>query len=199
MSKINLKNFMEVLSHENRTFENISYTGKEVKNREFEACTFIKSDLSNSDFSYTNFIDCKFIDCNLSMMKVNSSSFRNISFDRCKLLGVNFSDCNDFLFSVGFKDCILDYASFSNKKMIKTKFLNTSLKEVSFLNTNLTGSLFEDTNLDRAVFSNCILKEANFLTATNYAIDPELNKLEKAKFSLSGSVGLLSKYKIIIE
>lgn len=190
---------MEVLSHENRTFENISYTGKEVKNRVFEACTFLKCDLSDSDFSNSNFIDCKFTECNLSMMKVNSSSFRNVSFDRSKLLGVNFSDCNDFLFSVGFKDCLLDYASFSNKKMVKTEFLNSSLKEVTFLNANLTGSLFENANLDRAVFSNCILKEVNFLTANNYSIDPELNKLEKAKFSLSGSVGLLSKYKIIIE
>lgn len=190
---------METITHEHKIFENITYANQVVKNREFEACTFLKCDLSNSNFSHSNFTDCKFVACNLSMIKFNGSSLRNVVFEQCKILGVNFTDCNDFLFSVEFLDSILDYSSFSNKKMAKTVFKDCSLKEVVFTNTNLTKAIFNNTNLDRAIFHNSILKEASFLTAYNYNIDPELNKVEKAKFSISGCVGLLSKYKIIIE
>lgn len=50
-----------------------------------------------------------------------------------------------------------------------------------------------------SVFSRTILKEADFLTASNYIIDPELNNIRKAKFSLSSVAGLLNKYDIKIE
>ena len=186
-------------AHENKIFDNILYADKTVKHQAFEACTFNTCDLSNSDFSHSNFTDCKFIDCNLSMVRLNSSSLRNVSFERCKILGVNFGDCNDFLFSVDFQDCVLDYASFANKNMRKTAFVNTSLKEAAFTNTNLTRAKFDNCNLDRATFHHTMLKEANFLTAYHYRIDPETNSMEKARFSLQGVVGLLTKYKIIIE
>jgi hypothetical protein len=43
------------------------------------------------------------------------------------------------------------------------------------------------------------LKKADLRTAYNYHIDPESNKLKKAKFSLQGLPGLLDKYGIDIE
>ena len=39
---------------------------------------------------------------------------------------------------------------------------------------------------------------ADFTTAHNYSIDPEINKIKKAKFSLSQLPGLLDKYDIVI-
>jgi fluoroquinolone resistance protein len=43
------------------------------------------------------------------------------------------------------------------------------------------------------------LEKADLRTAYNYSIDPSINKIKKAKFSLPGVVGLLSKYDIEIE
>ncbi|GHA72619.1 pentapeptide repeat-containing protein [Pontibacter akesuensis] len=190
---------MEALLHEGKTFEKISYSGKEVKGREFEGCTFRQCDFSNSNFSHNRFVDCQFIGCNLAMMKLNGTSLRDAIFEDCKLTGINFHECEDFLFSVQFEGCILDYASFMKKKMPKTKFSHTSLKNVDFSNANLAGAMFDNTNLEGAVFSRTELKEANFLTAYNFNIDPEINSLTKARFSLHGIPGLLTKYKIRVE
>ena len=190
---------MENLLHTHKTFEKVSFIDKRVNNREFEDCVFKNCDFSNSDFSNNTFMDCEFIDCNLSMTQLVGTSLKTVDFRNCKLLGILFNSCNDFLFSVNFQDCVLDYASFANKKMPKTKFNSCSMKEVSFIGTNLTNSVFENCNLDNAIFNDTILAAANFTTAYNYKIDPEFNPMKKARFSTQGIVGLLDKYDIKIE
>ena len=58
---------------------------------------------------------------------------------------------------------------------------------------------FDETDLKSAVFNRTNLQAANFLTAFNYSIDPEMNNIRKAKFSTQGIHGLLAKYDIKIE
>ena len=143
-------------------------------------------------------MDCEFIDCNLSMVELSGSNLKNITFKNCKLLGIAFHVCDDFLFQVFFENCMLDFASFANKKMPKTKFLASSLKETSFVGTHLKQSVFEKCDLSGTIFNDTDLTECNFTTATNYQIDPEFNVLKKARFSLQGIPGLLEKYDIKI-
>lgn len=190
---------MEELIHIQKTFDKVVFIDKKVNNREFEDCVFKNCDFSNSNFSNNSFMDCEFIDCNLSMTRLENTSLKTIHFSNCKLLGIEFSSCADFMFSVHFNDCILDYASFANKKMPKTTFNSCSLKEVSFIGTNLSNSLFDNCNLENAIFNDTQLKEVNFVTAYNYKIDPEFNPMRKAKFSTEGISGLLDKYDIKIQ
>lgn len=190
---------MEELIHIQKTFEKVVFIDKKVCNREFEDCTFKNCDFSNSDFSNNTFMDCEFIDCNLSMTNLFGTSLKTVGFTNCKLLGIHFQNCTDFLFNVNFQDCVLDYSSFANKKMPKTKFNSCSMKEVTFTGTNLTNALFDNCNLDGAIFNDTQLKEANFVTSYNYKIDPEFNPMKKAKFSTQGIIGLLDKYDIKIQ
>ena len=190
---------MENLIHVQKTFEKIVYVDKKVNNREFEDCVFKNCDLSNSDFSYSSFMDCEFIDCNLAMTKLSGTSLKGVQFKNCKLLGIQFEECDDFLFNVNFQECVLDYSSFANKKMPKTKFNSCSMKEVNFAGTTLSNSVLENCNLDNAIFNETQLKEVDFTTAYNYKIDPEFNPMKKAKFSTQGIIGLLDKYDIKIQ
>ena len=190
---------MEDLIHIGKIFEKVLAIGKKINHREFEDCIFKNCDFSNSDFSDNTFIDCEFIDCNLSMLALVNTGLKTVRFKNCKLLGIFFYQCEDFLFSVDFEECILDYASFANKKMTKTRFQSCSLKEVSFIGTNLTGAVFENANLDHAIFNTTQLAEADFTTAYNYKIDPQVNPMKKAKFCNVGILGLLDKYDIKIE
>jgi fluoroquinolone resistance protein len=183
-------------THFEKTFEDVSYTGKVIKGREFEECTFRKCDFSNSDLSHNKFLQCRFENCNLSMMKLNSTALQDAQFSQCKLLGVNFSECQDFLFSVQFDTCMLDYSIFMGKKMSKTRFIKSSLKEVSFVQAGLADCVFDHSDLNGAIFNGTDLTGANFIKALNYSMDPELNTLKKASFSLDGLPGLLVKYKI---
>ncbi len=190
---------MENLLYTNKTFEKEVYINTRINNREFEDCIFKNCDFSNSDLSNNSFMDCEFIDCNLSMTQLIGTSLKTVLFKNCKLLGIPFNACNDFLFNVEFQEATLDYSSFANKKMPNTIFNSCSLKEVSFVGTNLTNSIFENCNLDNAIFNDTQLGGVDLRTAYHYKIDPEFNPMKKAKFSTQGIVGLLDKYDIKIE
>jgi uncharacterized protein YjbI with pentapeptide repeats len=130
--------------------------------------------------------------------KVKSTSFNEVDFLNCKLLGVDFSKCNDFLFSVTFQECILELASFAELKIKKTTFRASNLREVDFTTTDLENSVFDDCDLQRAIFQQTNLEKVDFSSAYNYTIDPTLNRIKKAKFSRSEIHGLLNKYDIKI-
>ncbi len=184
--------------HDDKTFTEISYAEQVIHGTEFNNCLFKKCDLSNSEFRLCKFIDCVFEECNLSLIKWGRSTLSNVVFKHCKLLGINFSLCEDFLFSVRFESCILDYSSFMNKKMLKTFFVRSRLKEVTFSQANISGSVFDESDLSGAVFNETDLSAVNFTTALNFSIDPELNIIYKAIFSAAGLPGLLEKYHIKI-
>ncbi len=189
---------MDEAEYDGKTFEKINYAGETITGKEFQDCIFKNCDFSGTQLLKNKFLDCLFSDCNLSMTKLSGSTISNAEFKNCKLLGVIFSECQDFLFSVGFRNCILDYSSFFGKKMLKTLFIQSSLKEVNFTGAILSGSVFDQSDMSGAVFNQTNLTSANFVTAFNYAIDPEFNDLQKAAFAVDGLAGLLTRYNLKI-
>lgn len=185
--------------HQDKTFEKVLYPGKTIRGREFENCMFRNCDFSDSDFSQNRFTDCQFIGCNLAMLKLGNSTLDNVTFSECKLTGIDFSACEEFLFTVRFESCLMDYTSFLKRKMPKTNFLGCSLKNAVFEQANLTKAVFDNTDLAGATFERTHLNEADLVTAYNYIIDPEMNNIKKARFSQSGLAGLLTRYDIQVE
>jgi uncharacterized protein YjbI with pentapeptide repeats len=92
----------------------------------------------------------------------------------------------------------LDYSQFTSLKIKNTKFINSTLKEVDFSNCDLQSSLFDNCDLNRAVFESSNLEKADFRTANNFTINPENNRMKKAKFSILGANNLLYKYDLTI-
>ena len=80
-----------------------------------------------------------------------------------------------------------------------TVFKNSLLREVDFTEANLTQAIFDKCDLNRATFDNTILEKADFRTSFNYAINPVLNRIKKARFSSAGLAGLLQAFDIEIE
>jgi uncharacterized protein YjbI with pentapeptide repeats len=114
------------------------------------------------------------------------------------MLGLHFEDCSDFLFAVHFDKCILNLSSFFKQKLKKTKFKECSLHEVDFTEADLGNASFDNCDLAGAKFEKSNLEKADLSTSFNYSIDPELNRIKKAKFSIAGITGLLDKYDIEI-
>jgi len=114
-------------------------------------------------------------------------------------LGLRLEDCNDFLLSMHFKDCLLNLTSFCKLTLKHTMFKACNLQEADFTEADLTSSIFENCNLSRAIFEKTNLEGVDFRTSFNYSIDPEMNRINKAKFSIAGIAGLLDKYNIEIE
>ena len=132
------------------------------------------------------------------MAKLGKTALKDVRFKDCKLLGLHFEHCKELLFAVGFDHCILNLSCFYNWKLKKTIFKDCSLQEVDFIEADLTGAVFEGCDLMGAKFENSTLDKVDFRTAFNYTIDPAMNKLKKAQFSLTGLPGLLAAYDLVI-
>lgn len=189
----------EPLLHQDKTFSNVNYVEKKLADREFVQCTFINCDFTKSDLRNNDFESCHFKQCNFSMAVIDGAGFRNAVFTGCKVLGVDFTRCNKFLFSFSFHECLVDYCTFFGTKLKKTRFEDCSMKEVDFSEADLTASVFKNCDLAGARFSNTILEKADFRTAHNFSIDPDGNRVKKAKFSASNLAGLLHKHQLDID
>jgi len=190
---------MEESYVQDKTFDRIDFSRDVFTKGEYENCIFKNCVLESADLSDFRFIDCEFIACNLSLAKLDKTLFRDIIFSDSKMLGLRFDSCNHFGLSLSFKNCQLDHSSFYKLKIRKTVFTNCQLKGTDFSDADLSSVVFDNCDLDGAVFDNTILEKANLLTAYNFSIDPDRNRIKKAKFSLTGLPGLLSKYDIEIE
>lgn len=185
--------------NEQKIFERINYSENPLPKGEYDHCSFVNCNFSGTDLSGINFTECEFNGCNLSLTKTIQTAIRNITFKDCKLMGIHFARCNEFLFAANFENCILDHSSFYKRNLKNTKFINCILKEVDFTECNLSNSIFDHCDLLNTTFDNTILEKADLISSYNYAINPETNRIKKAKFSIAGAIGLLRQYDIEIE
>jgi fluoroquinolone resistance protein len=190
---------MEKSNIEGEAFKNADYSQKPIPAGEYDSCTFKNCDFSDSDLSGITFIECIFISCNLSMVKLFNTVLTNVRFRNCKMLGLQFENCNEYGLSAEFEECNLSHSSFYRTKLKKMTLKNLVLTDTDFTEADLTSSVFEKCDLTGALFDNTVLEKTDFRTSVNYSIDPEKNKIRKAKFSISGIAGLLDKYDIEID
>ncbi|GAB3509090.1 pentapeptide repeat-containing protein [Spirosoma knui] len=168
-------------------------------NHEFEQCLLRKLDLSRATLAKSNFIGCSFEECNLTNVSLREAKLYDVNFIACTLTHVDFGHCNPFGFHTNFRDCQLDYTVFINRRLKKARFVNCSLKEAYFLKCELNGSVFDTCDLELTRFESNDLSQVDFSSSFNLKLDPDLNKVKKAKFSLYNLPGLLSKYELVIK
>ena len=180
-------------------FQGKEFSRQPIGRGEYENCSFDRCTVNKPGLTGSRFVDCEFRNCDLSLAKTSGAALRNIRFIGCKRVGIRFDECNKLGFSVAFKGCSLKLSSFSRLNLRKTRFEECALLEVDFTEADLSGSVFENCDLLGAVFRQTVLEKVDFRTAYNYSIDPDLNRVLKARFSLVGVVGLLDKYDIVVE
>ena len=105
-----------------------------VEDEEFQGIDFSEEELTIGDYE----------NCDFSMVKTTKTAFREVKFKGCKLLGLHFEDCNEFLFSVSFEGYQLNLSSFYKRDLRNTEFKDCSIKEVDFTESDLAGSIFEN-------------------------------------------------------
>jgi len=97
------------------------------------------------------------------------------------------------------EETILRLASFNTLKLKMISMTDCDLKESDFSEADLSEAKITGCDLENAVFDRTKLIKTDFRNSYNYTIDPEVNKLNQAKFSLAEVPGLLRKYNISIE
>ena len=184
---------------QDQNFDKLDYTQEPLAKGEYENCTFTNCNFEETNLNDIKFISCDFHDCNWSLAQLNGTVLREVKFRDCKMLGLQFETCNDFGLSFSFENCQLNHSTFFQMNIKKTIFRNCQLREIDFSESNLSNVVFDNCDLSQAIFINTVLDKADFRTAYNYSIDPESNRLKKAKFSILGISGLLDKYDLVIE
>ncbi len=182
-----------------KEFNGLNYSDSKFEKGNYENCIFKNCNFENAILSDVEFLECEFENCNLSMINTTNTAFKEITVSNCKMIGVHFETCSKFLFSMNFASCQLNLSSFYQMNLTNCKFINSSLEEVDFVASDLTEIGLSGCNLSGAIFENTLLKKADLSNAFNFTINPEINNINKAKFSTSGLIGLLSKYNIIVK
>jgi len=180
-------------------FHSIDFTEDKLADRSFEKCTFISCHFREIPLNRTVFCSCVFIECEIVLTKLNAITLNGVEFQSCKIMGVNFTDCNDFGFSPEFTKCIVNSSSFYGKSLRKRKFTGCRLIDCDFTNCDIREADYSDTTFEKVIFHNCNLEKADFRTSHGYAIDPFTNKIKKARFTLPEAQSFLSFIGVSIE
>lgn len=184
---------------EDKTFERVDFTITNLAKDDYENCNFINCNFHNTSLMNVVFRECNFEGCDLSLTNLTNSTINEVSFIDCKMIGIQFEQCNPFLFSVNFNNCNLKLSVFFKIKLKKTLFKNCNLQETDFTEADMTAAMIDNCDLQGAIFYRTNLEKANFSTSYNYSMNPEENRLKKARFSRMGLAGLLNKYGIEID
>lgn len=182
-----------------KKFSKEDFTHISVLVADYENCIFESCNFSECDLSGIRFIDCAFSDCNLSLAKLSGTVLMDAKFLRCKMLGLRFDDCNQLGLSLSLDGCALDHSSFVGVKLNGALIKDTRFYEAIFDGTDLSRATLDNCDFTRAAFDGANFHKADLRTSYGYSIDPAVNNISKAKFSLDGLPGLLEKYNIEIE
>lgn len=185
-------------THEGQTIKSQDFSKKSLEGHVYTSCIFHACDFSESILRNAKFCFCIFTNCNFSLPKLEGCRFQDAQFIECKIVGMEFFKCEKMFFSVSFKKSTLQYCNFSDLNMKNTSFTGSILKEAHFTNTILSGADFSETDLSGTLFHMCDLCKADFSNASRYDINPQTNKIKKAKFSMPEAIGLLRGFDILI-
>lgn len=160
---------------------------------------FEKKVFQGEDLSCVHVSDCIFLGCSFITPDLKKTRLQNVSFEGCKLSGVDFTLCDPTFFSISFTNCHLDGCNFSQLPCKKISFKNCRVLNCHFIECDLREGDFQGADLGGTLFHQANMEGANFCKAINYQIDPMTNRVKGAKFSRLEAVRLLEGLGVKIE
>ena len=183
-------------------FEDIEFNRiqdiKDIKSKSFYNCTFKNCDFTESDFSFTLLSDCVFEDSNLSLIKLAETKLHNVQFNRCKIMGVDFTQISKLIFKMNFQESQITKCTFSSLDLSESELIDCIIHQSDFFQTNLSKSNFSGSDLQDTLFEDTELTEADFTNAKNYSINPLTNKVKNAQFTMPDAIHLLDALEVNI-
>ena len=192
------KTLFENEYYENTSFEKVHIQDIRLSEIEFFNCTFTNNILFKGVFKKCRFEKCTFKDCDLSLSKFTDSVFVDVNFTNCKMVGIDWTVISKPL-KISFTGCIISDSSFYNLDLIGLVMAKCIAHNTDFEKTDLSKSDCSKTDFMGSKFSGTNLSGADLREALNYFINPNNNKIKKAKFSYPEVITLLDVWDIIIE
>jgi uncharacterized protein YjbI with pentapeptide repeats len=186
-----------------QVFKKIQCSGETLDDKEFYECEFNDCVFTETMFKRCRFVDCTFNGCDLSLAQVPNCMFRDATFEKSKLVGIDWTKAvwgrkQGLLNSVAFNECTLNYSTFIAAPMPNLRMTRCVAHDVDFAEADLTSADFSGTDLADSRFWQTNLTGADFRGASGYAIAATLNTLKKTKFALPEAISLLYSLDIVL-
>ena len=188
--------------YNDQEFKELNLDGTKINSSEFIDCEFINCSFVESEFKQCRFVNCDFKYCDLSLSKVPGSLFNYTCFENSKIIGVNWAQADwpisDLGQPISFLKSAINHSTFIGLSLKSIQIIDCAAVDVDFREADLSKSDFSGSDLSESLFIHTNLSGANLSQARNYLIDPGLNDLKKAKFSLPEAMSLLYNMDIIL-
>lgn len=183
-------------------FDDLEFESGELSGTLFTDVRFRGCSFSETAFRDCRFNNCLFDDCELSLLKVEGSHFRDVRFDRCRLLGVDWTAAAwprlHLAAPISFRECVTDYSTFIGLALPKISFRDCRATDVAFSDSDLTEADFRGAILTKSRFDGANLTRANLEGATEYTIDLTSTNIRQARFSFPEAISLLYSLDIVL-
>lgn len=176
-------------------FEGLDLAGETFTSRTFESCTFVRCALTEALFDRCKFIECTFRSCDLSNARLPASKCQVVSFDECKLLGVDWTRAEWPRYAAPgklvFRKSNISYSNFFGLDLQETVLEECKAHSVDFREGNFAKSNFTYTDFRDSLFNKTQLIGVDFSEAMHYLINVQENPVRGGRFTRSESFGLL--------
>ena len=184
------------------TFSKLVIKDECIEHIEFQGCQFNQCKFMGVAFNKVTFIDCDFDACDLSLATFKGCKFSEVSFKNANLAGINWTELNWPLVKLTsplyFHSSNISHSSFYSLDLTDLIIEDCKAHDVDFRETNLNHASFVGSDLQNSLFMHTNLKQADFTNATNYSIDPQINSITQARFSVPEVMSLLNYFDIKI-
>jgi uncharacterized protein YjbI with pentapeptide repeats len=136
-------------------FDGLSFHGLSLKECLFENCSFEGANLRNVRLS-----SAEFRECNLSNVLIAGAAVFGATFERCKLLGVDWHEV-ERTEALTLKACNLDLCDFRGLDLSGGVFDTSSLLEADLSLTNLKKASFVEADLTRASIREAVFEQTD--------------------------------------
>ncbi len=179
---------------EGQQFEGLKLEGQRFDGRHFYDCEFLRCKLSRAVLDSCVFENCLFRDCDLTTTRIGESAFRDVKFERSKLMGVDWSEARQLTFQAEFVDCVLSFGVFVGMTLNSVKMTGCTAEEADFSEADLRKTVVTRSDFARSQFSRANLRGVDLSSCVNVQIDPRETKVGKTKLSLGDGMACLSLF-----
>jgi fluoroquinolone resistance protein len=180
------------------SFKDLDYSESEVIGKSFTSCKFLKCNFFKTEFKECVFNNCTFEKCDMSVIKITATQIKDLVFEKCKVVGVDWTEKYRYKVQLEFYESLLNYSNFSNIELKNFVLEDSTALEVDFIDTSMIKANCKGTDFTGSIFLRTNLNEADFRAAKHYLINIQNNKVKKAKFSLPEALNLLAPFEIVL-
>jgi fluoroquinolone resistance protein len=201
LTAISAARLLEETEFERASISGLQLGDADLAGKRFAGCRIVRTALAAADLRKTTFDDVSLEDCDLSSVRLDGASLSDVTFRRCKLLGVDWSGTTRSLIGqpLVFEACQLDFGVFQTMNLRRSVFRDCSAREADFVGADISQATFQGTNLERARFGGTRLVDTDLVEARGYELDPRENDVRGLRLGLPDGAALLRVFGIVID